>query len=157
MKPILALAVFALVASPFSVGQMTDEKSTSKNAKVEQQLIDLEKQRSEAVVKGDTATLDKMTAEDYLFTNPLGQVRTKAQILQDLKSGELKFESIETDDVKARVYGNAAVVTGRATTKGKSGGQDVSGQFRFTRVYVKNKGRWQSVAFQQTRIAEPGQ
>jgi ketosteroid isomerase-like protein len=155
MKPILALAVFALAASPFSVGQMTDDKSASKNAKVEQQLIDLEKQRNEAVVKGDTAALDKMTADDYEFTNPSGQVRTKAQILQDIKSGELKYESIDTDDVKARVYGNAAVLTGRATTKGQSGGKDVSGQYRFTRVYVKGKGGWRSVAFQQTRVAEP--
>ena len=155
MKPLLALAIFALAGSPFSVGQMTDGKSASKNAKVEQQLIDLEKQRSEAVVKGDTAALDKMTAEDYEFTNPLGQVRTKAQILQDIKSGELKYESIDTDDVKARVYGNTAVLTGRATTKGQYGGKDVSGQYRFTRVYVKNNGRWQSVAFQQTRVAEP--
>ena len=156
MKPIFALAVLALAAAPISVGQMADEKSASKNPKVEQQLIDLEKQRSQAVVKGDTAALDKMTAEDYEFTNPLGEVKTKAQILQDIKSGELKYESIDLDDVKARVYGNAAVVTGRTTTKGQYGGKDVSGQYRFTRVYTKRNGGWQSVAFQQTRIAEPG-
>src|SRR5438105_2630163 len=154
MKPILALTVLAIAASSISLGQMAGEKSASKD-KVEQQLINLEKERSDAVIKGDTATLDRMTADDYVLTNALGQVRNKAQILADLKSGELKYQSIDNDDVTVHVYGNAAVLTGHSTTKGQSGGKDISGQYRFTRVYVKRDGRWQSVAFQQTKIAEP--
>ena len=72
------------------------------------------------------------------------------RMISALKSGALKFESIEEDDVVIRVYENLAVLTGRATSKHE--GRD-SAQVRFTRVYVKRRGQWQAVAYQVTRIA----
>ena len=54
-----------------------------------------------------------------------------------------------------RVYGNTAVITGKADVKGTLAGNDATGQYMFTRVYVKKGGQWQSVAFQQTRISNP--
>jgi len=57
--------------------------------------------------------------------------------------------------MKVRVYGNTAVVTGKADLKGTLGGKDVAGQIRFTRVWLKKGSQWQSVAFQQTRVSNP--
>ena len=54
-----------------------------------------------------------------------------------------------------RVYGNTAVITGKAEVKGTLAGNDATGQYTFTRVYVKKGGQWQSVALQQTRISNP--
>jgi hypothetical protein len=50
------------------------------------------------------------------------------------------------------VYDNTAVVTGRSIQNGKENGKDYSGDYRFTRVYVKQNGRWQTVALQTTLI-----
>jgi len=58
-------------------------------------------------------------------------------------------------DYVTRVYENAAVVTGRATSKGTDHGHEFVLHIRFTRVYVKRLGRWQMVALQATRIAQP--
>jgi len=153
MKRILLLALLTIATSSFTLAQMTDDKSAPKG-KTEQELTKLEQDRAQATVKGDTAFLDQTTADDYTFVSPRGALRTKAQILADFKSGELKFEGYDLDDLQVRVYGDTAVVTGRSTQKGKAYGQDAAGKYRFTRVYVKKDGKWKSVAFQSTRVAE---
>ncbi len=66
-----------------------------------------------------------------------------------------KFDAIDTDDVQVSVHGDTAVVTGRANVKGKMGaGQDISGQYRYMRVYTKDNGRWRAVASQTTSIVQ---
>ena len=151
MKRIFLLVVLAMATSSVALGQMAEDKSSGKT---EQELIKLEQDRTQAAVKGDTTFLEQNTADDYTFINPWGTLRTKAQLLEDFKAGQIKFQSNDLDELHARVYGDTAVVTGRSTQKGQTYGHDTSGQYRFTRVYVKQNGRWQSVAFQSTRIAE---
>ncbi len=112
-------------------------------------------ERAAAVVKGDTATLDKQTSDDYVLISMTGRMADKSQMLDGFKSGQSKLTSNELSDLKVRVYGDAAVVTGKADVKGTLGGQDATGQVLFTRVYVKKGGRWQSVSLQQTRISNP--
>src|SRR5438445_10843941 len=153
MKRILMLVVLTMATSSFTLAQMAADKSAPKG-KTEQELIKLEQDRAQATVKGDTAFLDKYTADDYTFITPRGALRTKAQVLADLKSGEIKLEGYDLGDLQVRVYGDTAVVTGRSTQKGKAYGQDAAGQYRFTRVYVKRDGSWKSAAFQSTRVAE---
>ena len=122
---------------------------------VEDQIKKMETDRAAAVVKGDLAYLDKQTSEDYTLINMNGQVSDKAQMIGAFKSGQSKLTVDEVSDMKVRVYGDTAVVTGKLTVKGLMGGKDVSGQGMFTRVYVKKAGQWTSVALQQTRIATP--
>jgi ketosteroid isomerase-like protein len=119
---------------------------------VEDQIKKLETDRAAAVVKGDTATLDKQTSDDYTLINMNGQVSDKAQMIEGFKSGKNKLSSDEVSDMKVRLYGDTAIVTGKVAVKGMMGGKDVTGQALFTRVYVKKGGQWQSVALQQTRI-----
>jgi ketosteroid isomerase-like protein len=153
MKRILLLALLTIATSSFTLAQMTDEKSAPKG-KTEQELTKLEQDRAQATIKGDTAFIDQNTADDYTFINPRGALRTKAQLLADFKSGEIKLEGYDLDDLQVRVFGDTGVVTGRSTQKGKAYGQDAAGQYRFTRVYVKKDGSWKSVAFQSTRVAQ---
>jgi ketosteroid isomerase-like protein len=122
---------------------------------VEEQLKKLETDRAAAVVKGDVATLEKQTSDDYTLINMNGQMSDKSQMVDAFKSGQTKLTSDEVSDMKVRVYGNTAVITGKVDVKGTLGGKDVDGQIMFTRVYVKKGGNWQSVAFQQTRVANP--
>jgi ketosteroid isomerase-like protein len=122
---------------------------------VEDQIKKLETDRAAAVVKGDVATLDKETSDDYTLINMNGQMSDKSQMLNGFKSGQNKLTVDELSDMKVRVYGDTAVVTGKANVKGIMGGKDATGQAMFTRVYVKKAGHWQSVVLQQTRISNP--
>src|SRR5712692_6988786 len=114
----------------------------------------LEEERNQAILHADTAALDRMTSDDYTLINQRGELIKKAQILDGFKSGAIKFDSRELSDLNVRVYGNSAVVTGRVTQKSTENGRDTSGENRFTRVYVKEKDRWVSVAQQATPIAK---
>lgn len=112
----------------------------------------LENARNDAIVRGDSAALERMTSDDYTFITLRGELRSKAEIVKGFANGTFKYESREISDLNIRVYGNTAVVTGRSSQKGAENGKDYSGDYRFTRVYVRSAGRWQTVALQATRI-----
>jgi ketosteroid isomerase-like protein len=67
-------------------------------------------------------------------------------------SGSFKYQSRTISDLKVRVYGDTAVVTGRSIQKGAENGKDYSGDYWFTRVYVKQNDAWTTVALQTTMI-----
>lgn len=89
-----------------------------------------------------------------MITETDGSVRTKAQDLAAIKSGQTKISSMVTDDIKVRIYGDAAVVTGRNTVKVIWMGKDISGQERWTDTWIKSNGRWQCVATHVSSIAQ---
>ena len=93
-----------------------------------------------------------MTSDDYTFITLKGEMRTKADILKGFASGSFHYESRQISDLKVRLYENTAIVTGRSVQKGMENGKDYSGDYRFTRVYVKQEGRWLTVALQTTLI-----
>jgi len=113
----------------------------------------LEEERNGAIVHGDAAALDRLSSADYTVISEWGQVLTKAQMLDGFKSGAIKFESREQSDLNIRVYGNSALVIGRVVEKGTQNGKSMSPQVRFSRVYVKEKGKWVAVSTQNTPIA----
>ncbi len=118
----------------------------------EDQIKALLEQSRQAVLKGDSAYAETV-ADDYIRTNPDGKTLTKTDFVNGMKSGDWKYESVEPGDRKIQVYGDAAVVTSGATLKGTYKGQDVSGSYRTTRVFIRRAGKWQEVAFQATRVS----
>jgi uncharacterized protein (TIGR02246 family) len=118
----------------------------------EQQIKSLEEERNRAIVRGDASVLDRMTADDYTFITLRGELRTKSDIVKGFQSGSFRYQSRQISDLKIRVYGNSAIVTGRSTQRGSENGKDYSGDYRFTRVYVKQDGRWLTVALQATLV-----
>ena len=120
--------------------------------KAQAEILRLERERNDAILKGDAAALDRMTADDYTFITLRGELRTKAEIVHGFRSGRFHYDAREISDLRVRVYGSAAVVTGRSTQKGRENGKDYSGDYRFTRVYAKQGGRWRTVALQATLI-----
>ncbi len=149
MKRVLLVApTFLLVAVIFAPSKI----AATSDMKVRDEILELERQRNEAIIKGDAATLDRMTADDYTFITLRGELRTKSEIVQGFKSGSFHYDSREISDMKVRVYENAAIVTGRSNQRGKENGKDYSGDYRFTRVYVNQRGRWLTVALQATLV-----
>jgi ketosteroid isomerase-like protein len=103
-------------------------------------------------VRGDTAKVGHILADGWELIATNGEVVTKEAYLMLFKTGAVAFESSESADVKVRVYGDAAVVTGQSIIKGKYKGVAFISDDRWTDVFVKKNGRWQCVATQVTRI-----
>jgi len=128
---------------------------SAQTAKVEQALIQTERDWAQALVTGDQAALDRILAADWIVTNGDGQLLTKAQELAPWKSGAVKYTAFTVDDFKVRVFGDTAIVAGRSTVNGTENGKDISGQERFTDVFVRRDGRWQAVSTHVSRVAKP--
>jgi len=127
-------------------------QSPSSTSSAEKEIRALEEERNQAILHGDAAALERMTSDDYTFITLRGELRTKAEIVKGFQSGSFKYESRTIYDLKVRVYGDTAIVTGRSSQQGKENGKDYSGDYRFTRVYLKQKGHWVTVALQTTLI-----
>ena len=117
---------------------------------LEEDVRALELSRAEALMRADTTTLSRMVADEFVEISRLGQVRTKAQNLQEIASGELILTSVKYDDLTVRVYGDVAILMGIADNAGMFRGIPFSGRVRYTRVFVLRDGRWQAVAMQHT-------
>ncbi|MGA8216447.1 MAG: nuclear transport factor 2 family protein [Candidatus Sulfotelmatobacter sp.] len=114
------------------------------------QIIDMERQAKEASLRRDADFSQRTLAEDYVAITPLGMVTTKQENISARRSGQLRYESINVSDMVVRLYGDTAVVTARADVKGHQLGEDFSGPYRYTRVWVRRNGRWQTVSYQAT-------
>lgn len=155
MRYVLRTTAVFLALSLCVAGQGSSRPPRENQASVvgvEEQLKKLEVERNQAMVRTDLPTLERTTASDYTVITPSGQLGDKTQMLADLRSGDLKYQSIEVEDVTVRLYGDAAILSGRRTVKGQHGGKDISGTDRFTRVYAKRNGQWQAVWFQSTPL-----
>ena len=150
MPIVLILSVIAY--THYAAAQTSSDASAKGQASVEREIKSLEEASNQAVLHGDVTALDRMTSDDYTFITLKGELRTKGDILKGFASGSFHYESREISDLNVRVYGDMAVVTGRSVQKGMENGKDYSGDYRFTRVYVKEKGRWLTVALQTTLI-----
>jgi ketosteroid isomerase-like protein len=145
MRPTFAIAVVAFSAAAIASGQ---EQGAIRDPRriVEQIIRKLDNERIQAQIHADKAALERIYADDCSGVGPSGTVRTKPQVISDFTSGDLRFQSITIDDVLVRVYGNAAVETGRSTMNGQDKGKAVPHDTRFTRVWIKQQERWRLVA-----------
>jgi uncharacterized protein (TIGR02246 family) len=141
----LLIVVLMMAVAPFAYGQ-------SPNA-TEQAVMKLEQERVDAVIKGDLATLERIFADDLIYTHSSARVESKQQFLDALKSGATKYVDMKHSEVKAQVYGNTVVLRGKSDVKVSANGQPPSSfQLRFIIVYVKANNRWQMTTWQSTRL-----
>jgi ketosteroid isomerase-like protein len=142
MKRGLMISSFLLLGA---VSAHAQSQSQSERAVIGE-IRKVDRERIQAQVNADAAALDRIYADDFVGIGPSGTRRTKKDVLADFTSGSLKFQSITTDDVLIRVYGNAAVETGLSTMRGQDAGKVVPEENRFTRVWIKQRGQWRLVA-----------
>jgi ketosteroid isomerase-like protein len=111
-----------------------------------------------AMLKGNSAAMDTLLAEDYTAITAQGAIQTKEQALSSMRSGALLLTGISFSDRKVRIYGTTAVVTSVAELTGSRNDKELSGKYRYTRVYVRNsQGQWKIVSFEASRIQESGE
>jgi len=159
MKYIPLVLALSIAATPFAHAQ-TPEKKPAPAAKpadagAEQALVKIENDILAALLKRDVEAFGKYFADDAVLTTPGGDLQTKAEVLADVKSGALVLQSSTISDMKVKVHGDTAVVTYITTDKGTYKGQDISGRFRWTDVFVRQGGTWRLLAGHGTPIQAP--
>lgn len=119
----------------------------------ESELRRLNKEWVEAFVEGDTATLDRIMADDCTFIYPL-EGDSKQQFLADIESGEMRAEAMTRENVEVRIYGETAVLTGLDTAKWKYKGHEIEGYYRTIHVYARRDEMWKVVAIQSCPLGK---
>jgi ketosteroid isomerase-like protein len=143
---IAVVVLFGIVAGPALL--------FAQEGKIEQELMQIERDWCTAMTKKDALLLGRILADDYTGVTNRGIVQTKADALSGLKDQKSGTEACVDKDLKVRVYGDAAVVTGLGTRSGTFEGQPFKDrQFLWTDTFVKKDGRWQCVASQGTVVA----
>jgi ketosteroid isomerase-like protein len=111
-----------------------------------------------AILKGNATALATLLADDYTAITAKGAIETKEQAISSLRSGGLQLTGLAISDRKVRIYGATAVVTSMAELTGSRNDHEVSGRYRYTRVYVRNlAGQWKIVSFEASRVQEPNE
>jgi len=123
---------------------------------MEEELLKLEEQFSEAIIKNDPEAIERLVADEWIIINADAGIIDKERFLGVIKSGTLTHEMMESDDMRVRVYGDSAVVTAITRTKGKFMGQEFSTEERATDFFVRFDGQWRCVLTQLTGFTKPG-
>jgi ketosteroid isomerase-like protein len=114
----------------------------------------LEMQWRRAQMTNNVGVIDHLLSDDYLGISALGTLETKADLLSAHRAGELKITQMDLSDVKIRVYGDTAVVTSKVDVHGTNGERDITGRYRYTRVYNNRNGQWKIVSFESSRVPD---
>ena len=150
VKRMHVLIAAGLVLSCLALGQVDGQSSG--NPKAEQELRNLVRMWDEAVVKGDTATLDRLLADEFAFVGG----PNKAEYLASLKSMP-PVESAESVDMEVLVYGDTAVVTGLDIMRVKNKGQASVQRWQYMDAWVRRAGRWQCVRTYSNFLNKPSE
>jgi ketosteroid isomerase-like protein len=120
---------------------------------VEQLIRQLNDDWVKAIMRGEGQTLDRIIADDFIFTYPL-EGDDKAQFIADVTSGDLKIEHLTREQISVRIFGSTAILTARDSAKWLYRGRELSGQYKVIKVFAERGGRWQLCAVQACPMQE---
>ncbi len=143
----LALIVFALGCGAHTpshaIGRITAEHGVRT----------AERQRFEAMMSQNVAALDTLLDEDLTYVHTDGEIQSKPEFIDLIRSRRLVYESIAPSEVHVQVYDGVATATGLSQMRVRSATGASSFGIRFTEVYIRREGRWLLAAWQATRVA----
>ena len=151
MKSLPYIALLA-IAAPLSFAQIKSSEAIS-TSPLEREIIELEQERLKAFARDDKATFDRLVTDDLTMTHSSGAVANKAEVMAVMRPStpERPLPALSTEAVQVRVYGDAAVMTGRLVETARDGRRVVV--LSFTNTYIKQKERWRMSAGQLTTLS----
>ena len=141
MKKLIFFLILTIISYYYSSAQSSDELEIKK----------AETTWSEALVKYDTLTLQKLWSADYVINNPMGKVVTGKEILNAMKAG-VRYQAYEKTIDRITFIDNIAVVMGKESLLDKPMQLTQSTVRRFTDIWMKKGGEWKLIARQATNI-----
>jgi len=135
-----------IVCSVFALLMLSGAAMAQTKAADEAALKAIEEKWDAANLKGDAAALASIFADGFITTSNEGKVRAKAEMVAEVKSGDIKYQTAKVEDMKVYLYGDTAIVNGKWTGKFTQKGKLVSTVERYTDTYVRQNGKWLCVA-----------
>jgi len=149
----MAIVLLACFISLANARQALAAEKQAKKHDVKKQVEALEEQWRKAQLTADVTTMDKMLAEDFIGISMSGQVNTKTQQLERVKTRRLVVSKIDLSDMKVKLVGAIAIVTSQAEVEGTNESEAMHGFYRYTRIYQRlPSGEWKITSFEATRI-----
>jgi ketosteroid isomerase-like protein len=131
-----------LAAVLLSIGSLAVADTAAEN-----EVLQFQRDACKAFVDADVAGLERVLTPDFTLTGSSGNVSTRANEIEELRSGKVHYEVFENYDMQARLYGpDVAVVLGKTHVKGASEGKPFDRVVQFTDTVVRQNGRWQVAA-----------
>jgi hypothetical protein len=148
---LLAITVFAALVLMHS---QTVRKTPAQSPQaIGKEIEQLEAELRIASLKGDAGWFDQRLAESYTEIDAQGRVITRAELLKDLRSAELAYDTMNLSEGSARIFNNDTVLlVQKVELSGGLHQQNFSGTFRCSRLWIKHNMAWQLAASQLTRI-----
>ena len=112
---------------------------------MEEEILKVEEAFADAIARNDLEAIGRFVSDDWIIINADGGIIDKDRFFEVIKSGALTHETMESDDMRVRVYGDSAVVTALTRSKGKLMEQEFNAHERSTDVFVRRKGQWRCV------------
>ncbi|MHC1765801.1 MAG: nuclear transport factor 2 family protein [Verrucomicrobiia bacterium] len=116
----------------------------------EEEIINMEKQFKRAIMQRDLDAFALVVADDYVGSSG-EDTWNKEQLMDSIRSGGYLLKALDYHELKARVYGDAAILTCRGTYNEQSGAEESTQEYRVTETWLKRDGRWQVVAFHRSK------
>jgi len=146
---IIGLAALT-VSAALAVGEQPTGTDQDKQA-----IIALEKAWDDAGPARDIAAYERILADDFIGQWADGTSSNKAETIESLRTSD-HYDAVTPGEMNVRFFNGIAVVNGRFSERAVSAGQDLTGKYAFTDVWIKRNGTWQCVAFQSTRYSTAG-
>ena len=124
------------------------------NINLEQEVIDLSKEKWSWMSERNTDTLDALFHEKSVFVH-MGGAWGKAQELEIIKSGGIHYKQADIHEVSVNIIDTTAVLLNRITLRAVVGGNEVTNPFMVTEVYVQQEGNWKLASLSFTRLLTP--
>ena len=146
---------YATVAILASVAAAAGAQITNRN-ELRGEVLEALDALNSATLRGDSAALDRLYADDYVFVTYRGTIENKQHQIELLKSGTMKFTERTASEINVRVFGDdMAIVVYRRRQQATVGGASRPSDVRVTNVWSKTQGRWQLLSGQVTPIQAP--
>lgn len=144
----LAIAALGLAAALAISLRPRPETAAPEEAEV----LAVEHAWMQAYLDNDVSALDSILASDYTLTDGAGGVTTKADDLRNARTHRVQFDAYDNSDVRVRVWGDTAVVTGKSMVRGNAAGRPFAQDIAFTDTLARIDGRWRAVAAHVSRV-----
>jgi ketosteroid isomerase-like protein len=145
MKTVTLIAFVAVFTCRLSFAQTS----------AQQEVLQFERDACKAFLDADVAALERVLTPDFSLTLSDGEVNTRADEINELRTGKVHYDVFENYDMLARLYGNdTAIVLGKTRVKGTADSKPFKRVVQFTDTLIKRDGRWQLAAGHVSRIEQ---
>jgi hypothetical protein len=108
--------------------------------------------RFDAALRADTAALERLLADDLEYCNFRGECERKSQYIGQVRSGSLKYHSINGEVDRVKLFADTAAVTGKVVAHATRDGVERTIRASYLAVLVWRDDRWQLTSWSTTLL-----